>query len=63
MNKLLKYIFSPQYIFLCHKCHKITETYFEQHPICKCTEELGYADRISETTRTLLEIKGEFKDE
>lgn len=62
MNKILRLFFNPSYIFLCTKCHKITETLVYSEVDCKCGEFLSYKDTISETTRSLLEIKGEIKD-
>lgn len=63
MFKFIKYLFNPDNLYYCPKCHRIIDEYSENLPICKCGNQLKYADRISESKRQILEIKDEINDE
>ena len=63
MFKFMKYLFNPDCLYYCPKCHRVTDIYGDENPVCKCGQKLKYTDRISESKRQVLEIKDEINED
>ena len=63
MLKILKKLFNSDSTYYCPKCHRVTDKYGDELPVCKCGKELKYTDRISESKRQILEIKDEINED
>jgi hypothetical protein len=63
MFKFMKYLFNSDCTYYCPTCHRVTDEYGNELPVCKCGQKLKYSDRISESKRQILEIKDEINEE
>lgn len=63
MLNIFKKLFNSDSTYYCKSCHRVTEHYGNDLPLCKCNKQLKYTDRISESTRNILEIKDEINED